>query len=182
MGEMAKFAANHKKNHYVMFKKFFFSIATATLLFACGTTPTDTTAQTGEPQSFGEKITADGAITHAEMLAKLAGADSVQVKFTGKVEGVCQAKGCWMNISDGTAGNDVFVKFVDYGFFMPKDIAGRDVIMEGWAYREITPVDELRHYAEDEGLSQEEIEKITEPKEELKFMASGVLLMPESKQ
>ena len=39
-------------------------------------------------------------------------------------------------------------------------------------------VDELRHNAEDEGLSKEEIAKITEPEEQYKFMASGVLLMP----
>lgn len=60
---------------------------------------------------------------------------------------------------------------------MPKDIKGRKVIMEGYAYKLVTPVEELRHYAEDEGKSKEEIEAITEPLEELKFMASGVLLL-----
>jgi hypothetical protein len=60
---------------------------------------------------------------------------------------------------------------------MPKDIAGRKVTLDGYAYREVTSVDELRHYAEDEGKSKAEIEKITEPKEELKFLASGVILM-----
>jgi len=69
------------------------------------------------------------------------------------------------------------VKFKDYGFFVPKDIAGQEVIMEGKAYREVTAVDELRHLAQDAGKPQEEIEKITEPKVELKFMASGVLLL-----
>ena len=49
--------------------------------------------------------------------------------------------------------------------------------MDGFAFKEVTPVDELRHYAEDEGMSKEEIAAITEPKEELKFMASGVLLL-----
>lgn len=163
-----------------MMKKFLFVFACTALLFACGNPPADTTAETGEPQSFGEKITADGAITHADVLAKLSEADSVKVKFTGQVESVCQTKGCWMNITDGNADNDIFVKFKDYGFFMPKDIAGRDVIMEGYVYREMTSVEELKHYAEDEGLSQEEIDAITEPTEELKFMADGVLLMPEN--
>ena len=162
-----------------MFRKFFFAIATAALFFACGTTPEDTTAQTGAPQSFGEQISADNPMSHAQLMSELNGKDSVQTKFVGTVESVCQAKGCWMNITDGNAQNDIFVKFKDYGFFMPKDIAGRQVIMEGVAYREVTPVEELRHYAEDEGLSQEEIDAITEPKEELKFMASGVLLLPE---
>jgi len=48
--------------------------------------------------------------------------------------------------------------------------------MEGKAYKEETSVEELKHYAEDEGLSQEEIDAITEPVYELKFMASGVIL------
>ena len=48
--------------------------------------------------------------------------------------------------------------------------------MEGKAYREVTSVDELKHYAEDEGKTPEEIAAIVEPVEELKFMASGVIL------
>lgn len=166
-----------------MLKKLMFVITTAAFIFSCGTPPADTTQTTGEPQSFGEKITTDNAIGHADLLAKLSEGDSVKTKFTGTVESVCQAKGCWMNITDGNESNDIFVKFKDYGFFMPKDISGRKVIMEGVAYRETTTVEELRHYAEDEGLTAEEIEKITEPKEELKFMADGVLLLPaENKQ
>jgi hypothetical protein len=39
-----------------------------------------------------------------------------------------------------------------------------------------TSVEELRHYAEDAGKSQEEIEAITEPKKTYSFVADGVLL------
>ena len=82
-----------------------------------------------------------------------------------------------MNIVSATAGKDtMFVQFKDYGFFMPKDLAGAQVTMQGYAYREATSVEELRHYAEDEHQSKAEIEAITQPKVELKFMASGVLL------
>jgi hypothetical protein len=38
-------------------------------------------------------------------------------------------------------------------------------------------VDDLKHFAEDEGKTPEEIAKITEPKEELKFLASGVKIL-----
>jgi hypothetical protein len=48
--------------------------------------------------------------------------------------------------------------------------------MQGKAFKEVTSVDELRHYAEDAGDSKEEIAKITEPKTELKFEATGVVL------
>ena len=71
----------------------------------------------------------------------------------------------------------LFVKFKDYAFFMPKDLSGQRVVMEGYAFREVTPVDVLQHYAEDAGKSREEIEQITEPREELKFMANGVLVL-----
>ena len=80
-----------------------------------------------------------------------------------------------MNLmSDDQPDKTVFVRFKDYGFFVPKDIAGMEVIIEGRAFIEETSVDELKHYAEDEGKSAEEIAAITEPVEEMKFMATGV--------
>ena len=44
----------------------------------------------------------------------------------------------------------------------------------------MTSVEDLRHYAEDEGKSEEEIMAITEPVEELKFMATGVEIVKRS--
>lgn len=134
--------------------------------------------QQKEGQVFGAEITANDAISYDQLLKKMKGQDSLAVKVQGKVEEVCQAKGCWMNIvSDDSEQPQMFVKFKDYGFFVPKDIAGRQVIMEGYAYKEVTPVEELRHYAEDKGKPAEEIAAITEPKEEFKFMASGVIVL-----
>ncbi|MEZ4954573.1 MAG: DUF4920 domain-containing protein [Saprospiraceae bacterium] len=162
-----------------MINKLLFLLAICSFTASCQSTPKDTTKETGQAQSFGELITADGAIPYHEMIANLATTDSMKVKVKGTVQAVCQAKGCWININDSQANTETFVKFKDYGFFMPKDCSGREVIMEGYAYREVTSVDELRHYAEDEGKTKEEIEAITEPVEEMKFMASGVLLLPE---
>ena len=48
--------------------------------------------------------------------------------------------------------------------------------MRGNAYKETTSVDELRHYAEDNGDSEEEIAKITEDKVTLNFIADGALV------
>ena len=129
---------------------------------------------------FGEKISDEGAISYSELVSKMEQAEEVEAVVVGKVESVCQAKGCWMNIvdSEGGTSEEMFVKFKDYGFFMPLDIAGKEVIMRGKAYKEETSVDELRHYAEDEGKSKEEIDAITESIVELKFMADGVILKP----
>ena len=128
---------------------------------------------------FGEKIDESGAISYDSLLTALAGVDSLEAKVTGTVDAVCQTKGCWMDIvsEQDTSAETMFVQFKDYAFFMPKDLAGKKVVVEGMAYREITSVDDLRHFAEDEGLAPEEIAKITEPKEELKFMASGVKIL-----
>ena len=85
-------------------------------------------------------------------------------------------KGCWMNISDATASEPVFVQFKDYGFFVPKDASGKEVVIEGVAYRELTPIEDLKHFAKDAGKTDDEIAQITEPKEEIRFMAKGVLI------
>jgi len=131
-----------------------------------------------EGKHFGETISDKGAISYDALLAKLDKDGGVEnVKVEGQVEGVCQKKGCWMTIVSDDAEKDVmFVKFKDYGFFMPLDLSGKTVIMRGNAYKETTSVDELRHYAEDNGDSEEEIAKITEPKVELKFLADGVVI------
>lgn len=157
------------------------------LLFACMLLPLATFAQPagkagkkGGPkaESFGEAITSKGAVTYDQMLKRIEGKEKVKVKVRAAVEDVCQAKGCWMNLVSAKEGQGkMMVQFKDYGFFMPKDIAGREVIVDGYAYYEVTSVDELRHYAEDAGKTPEEIALITEPARKLKFMASGVLLL-----
>ena len=45
----------------------------------------------------------------------------------------------------------VMVRFKNYGFFVPKDIEGKDVIVEGKAFIDILSIDELKHYAFDAG-------------------------------
>lgn len=119
------------------------------------------------------------AVSFTEVYAQLDSADSMNVTMKGKVESVCQTKGCWMNLVDpsGASDGEIFVQFFDYGFFMPKDLSGSEVIVEGKAYTQETSVDELRHYAEDEGQSEEEIAAITEPLFEKKFMATGVVVV-----
>lgn len=164
-------------------KKVLMIVALSTLCIYCSS-PSGASGSNNAPAAqsdgkyFGEKINEVGAISYAALLQALSGADSVATKVSGTVTSVCQAKGCWMKLtSEGGDQPEMMVKFKDYGFFMPKDIAGRQVVLQGTAYREVTSVEELRHYAEDAGKSTEEIQKITAPKEELKFMAAGVVLL-----
>jgi len=129
-------------------------------------------------KSFGKEIEPDNAITPSFIASRyetMKVGDSINSKITAKVLSVCQAKGCWMTLNLDS-GSEVMVKFKDYGFFMPKDIAGKEVIVNGKAYINEVSVDELRHYAEDAGKTAEEIAAINEPKKTYSFEADGVLL------
>ena len=137
-------------------------------------------AAQNDGKTFGTGVSnPDAAVAFADVVKQLDNVDSVNVVMKAKVTDVCQVKGCWMKIIDPvTASQDeLFVQFKDYGFFMPKDLSGHTVIMEGTAYKEQTSVEELKHYAEDEKKSPEEIAAITEPVVEKKFMASGVVIL-----
>lgn len=126
-------------------------------------------------EKFGKKINEKSAIEASQLPAKMGDKESMNTKVTGTVESVCQAKGCWMKLKMDN-GETMRVTFKDYGFFVPKDIAGKTVVVEGLAQKKTTPVSELRHYAEDAGKSKAEIAEITDPKDELAFVADGVIV------
>lgn len=129
-------------------------------------------------QSFGEKIEANESLSSQEMAQKfdkMAVNDTLRTKFTAMVTDVCQAKGCWMKLRM-TDGKEAMVKFKDYGFFMPKDITGREVVVNGKAYVEAMSVEDQKHFAKDAGKSEAFIAKITDPKKTYGFEADGVLL------
>ncbi|MEE9407188.1 MAG: DUF4920 domain-containing protein [Polaribacter sp.] len=128
--------------------------------------------------SFGDKISEEKAMTSEEMLAKFSSlktGDTINVKFASSIKEVCSKKGCWMKLPLNK-DTETMVRFKDYGFFMPLDADGKEVIVAGKAFVKETSVKELQHYAEDAGKSKEEIAKITEPKTEFAFEANGVLL------
>ena len=125
---------------------------------------------------FGEEIDKKGAMPAKKLPGKLDAEEELNVKVKGTISEVCQSKGCWMTIDLGD-GEMMRVKFKDYGFFVPKDAAGKTAVFEGEAKYETVDVKTLKHYAEDAGKSQEEIDAITEPETKLTFVASGVEIL-----
>jgi hypothetical protein len=101
--------------------------------------------------------------------------DTNYVAFKAKVNSVCQAKGCWMRLALDN-DEEVMVKFKDYGFFVPKDLAGQEVLINGFAYVDEMSVADQKHFAGDEGKSEEEIAAITTPKMTYSFIADGVMI------
>jgi hypothetical protein len=128
--------------------------------------------------SFGDSITTENAISGEELLKQyknIQEGDTLDIKFSGVIQKVCQKKGCWMNVRLSEE-DEAFIKFKDYGFFMPLNAAESEAIVNGKAFVSVVPVEELQHYAEDEGQSAEEIAAITEPEVTYGFLADGVLI------
>ncbi len=132
--------------------------------------------EVAELEKYGdESITPDGAIDASELMAALSGKDSVEIKVKGTINACCQKNGCWMDM-ELADGENMTVRFKDYGFFVPMNSAGRAAIIEGVARLDTQSVDWLRHKAEDAGKSAEEKAAITEPEIKVSFLASGVIL------
>ena len=129
-----------------------------------------------EETFLGESFNVENVTPLDILVSDMNSNDSVMAVVEAKVTEVCQAKGCWMKV-DLPNGESMLVTFKDYGFFMPKDLAGKSVKMNGTAKIEETDVETLKHFAEDGGKSEEEIAQITQPKMDYKFVASGVKLM-----
>jgi len=126
-------------------------------------------------EEFGKRITKEGSISSTELMSKLEQEDSIYVKVNSKVEAVCKKKGCWMMVSLDEK-NDMRVKFKDYDFFVPLNCENKNVTIEGWAFKDVTSVATLKHYALDGGASIQEIDAITEPEIGYNFVADGVLM------
>lgn len=119
--------------------------------------------------SHGDEITSDDAINMSEFLTQVNDKEK-SFKVRGTIEEVCQMKGCWMTMRNEEGAN-VRVTFKDYGFFVPKDISGSEVIIEGIASEEVLDEDVARHYAEDGGKEYDESMRNT-----ITFVAKGVLV------
>lgn len=146
------------------------------LMFAsCKQTAAGDSAADSRLEYFGEPIDLGGAIASKAFFDHFKAGDSIEMKMTGEIKEVCQKKGCWMSMPIG-ADDEIFVRFKDYGFFVPLNADGRIATIEGWAYKEVMTVEELKHYAFDAGESDEVIAAITEPEVSYTFMAKGVVI------
>ena len=136
-------------------------------------------AVVNEDGVYGEPIKNQQSVDLNTVMNQLSEKDTVYTTVTAMVSEVCQKKGCWMTLQDNENGEEMMVRFKDYGFFVPKNIGGRKVMVEGKAFTQVVPVEELRHYAEDAGKSEEEISQITAPQKSFQFEATGVKLLEE---
>ncbi|MDX5417915.1 MAG: DUF4920 domain-containing protein [Hymenobacteraceae bacterium] len=162
-------------------KNLFVMLLAAATLYGCSQTTTTTEGQevtetATADNTFGAAFTEENVLSAAQLQKAVAGQDSIQATVTAEVVQSCQSKGCWMDVKLDD-GSTMKVTFRDYGFFLPvEDLSGKTVVFTGTAKHEIISVDDQRHFAEDAGKSNEEVQAITEAKEELRFVADGVIL------
>ena len=142
--------------------KLFSSFLLMLLVFSCATPDKNY-------QAFGEEFSSDKYVNVSELLTQVNENES-SFRVKGVVEEVCQMKGCWMTLKN-EEGVSVRITFKDYGFFVPKDISGREVILEGVAFKEVLEEDVAKHYAEDGGVEYDE-----SMKNQISFVATGVLV------
>ena len=69
-------------------------------------------------------------------------------RYSGRITGVCQAKGCWMMLEDN--GEVARVMFGDHAFYLPKDATGTAVVHGVLERKELTPA-QVEHLGADSG-------------------------------
>jgi hypothetical protein len=127
------------------------------------------------PGNYGAEVQDSEVVTAAQMVTEVIEKGTFEGKIAGEIKEVCVKKGCWLTI-DLPSGESMRVTFKVYGFFVPTTSNGFPIILEGVATLTETDVETLRHFAEDQGKSKEEIAAITEPKREITFEAVGVVI------
>ncbi|TJZ61175.1 DUF4920 domain-containing protein [Sphingobacterium olei] len=127
--------------------------------------------------TYGKTVNKENAIS----VKTLENSFKKDATFNGKIEGevveVCKKKGCFITLKRDGDQEPIMVRFTDYAYFVPADIIGKTVVVEGKAKVKETSVEWQKHYAEDKGKSAAEIAKITKPKKDISVVADGVLVV-----
>jgi hypothetical protein len=142
--------------------------------------PKAQTTQPPAPNTIGEYGDVRFNTKEAQTISSSSKEGDVIIKTT--VAEVCPKKGCWMNVQGAKPGDQVRVTFKDYGFFVPTELTGKEVALQGRYVKHVETVEEQKHLLKDAKRPQTEIDAITKPKETLRFVATGVKdLSPKSK-
>ena len=127
---------------------------------------------------YGAALSSAPPVDLASVVAAPRDFDGKTVKVSGTVGAVCQKKGCWMTLATPAAdGPRVRVTFLNYGFFVPKDLSGRQVVAEGTFHVKTLQAAEAQHYADDEAAAGKPSRQVTGSEMEFSLVASGVKLL-----
>lgn len=116
----------------------------------------------------------------AQVISNTFTESEIVIKTT--VTEVCPKKGCWMKVKSASPTDELRVTFKDYGFFVPTELVGKDVVLKGSFKKFVESVDEQKHLLKDAKRPQAEIDAVTKPKETIRFVATGVKNMSSNKK
>ena len=139
-------------------------LALTLALSGCAATPSAPETVYGRPRAL---TTAPLTLTEAASESNVG--QTLAVKAPAAE--VCQNKGCWMVLTEGA--RTMRVTFVDYSFFVPKDIAGKTVVVEGVLSRKLLSAEEAKHYAEESASG---AAAVPGPREEWSLVATSVVV------
>lgn len=133
-----------------------------------------TAAKSKKPKNYGAKPTLTTAPLSLSRAVKKENTGKY-IRLTAQVDEVCQSMGCWLIAKEG----DIMlrIKTKDHNFFVPKNIVGRIVIVDGIVEEQIITEELARHYAEDAGKSEVEIDAIRGEQSELSMIARSISVM-----
>lgn len=144
-------------------------------IWGCNSSDSNHVTSTEKQTFYGSVISTEDGLEGADVRKVLASEGRAEVRLEGTITATCAKKGCWMDVASGE--DTVFVRFQDYGFFVPTEGAeGKRTVIQGEAFFDTLTVPMLKHYAEDAGKSAEEIAAIVEPELRLAFTATGVMI------
>ena len=112
--------------------------------------------QTADSETFGASLDESVPMVSLEELASNGGNYvGKPVRVIARVSQVCQKKGCFFIIQEGSS--IMRISFKDYGFFVPTDISGKRVTFTGEVVAREVTVDEAAHYVEDLGAADSQV-------------------------
>ena len=105
---------------------------------------------TATHEIFGSKLPENGTpISFGELMKDNQKYLDQEVLVATRIAKVCQKKGCFFVAQQGPA--TARVTFKDYGFFIPTDSGGKNVVLLGTFSRKSVSKEQAEHYAADLG-------------------------------
>lgn len=145
---------------------------------AIASTPTQASSPakgSASAESYGKGVTLSQApVSLTEAVKQLKQNEGKEIVVKAKVDKVCQSKGCWLVLKDGDT--QVRVTFANYSFFVPKNSAKSEAVVQGKLFEKEVSAAEARHYAKDEHLPAKEVAKIQSAQKAPWFEATGLTL------
>lgn len=123
---------------------------------------------------FGKKPKDIAPIPAAKLETLMGGKIRQTTAITGKILKVSKEQGGWFNIDAGN-GRVIEAHFADYNVKLPKAIAGRTVIIEGVAQRQLIADDE-QHFAGDTVKGKKQHQVKVNPKDRITFEVQGLMV------